>query len=126
MVRLGTAALAAYRMQLVDMFIREHLLLEWVMEGERFLRVHRGIAYFYHDDGAFLPFKGVPPEATFGRVKKFLLQLEGRLPSRYYLARCKVVIDPGFVGARLIGTFERKLVMEITVCLSENMLLTQV
>ena len=77
MVALFVAALVVYRMRLVDMFIREHVHLVWVMEGDRFLRVHNGMAYFYHDDGAFQPHKGVPPEATFGRVKRFLLRLEG-------------------------------------------------
>ncbi len=77
LVTLAAGALAVYRMRLVDMFMREHVLLLYIIEGERFLRVHKGIAYFYHGDGAFQPFKGVPPEATFGRVKLFLLRLEG-------------------------------------------------
>lgn len=49
--------------RLVDMFLREHVLLLWIMEGETYLRVHQGIVYFYHDDGAFQPWKGCPPEA---------------------------------------------------------------
>ena len=73
----ATKALAVYRMRLIDMFIRERVLLVYIMECTRYLRVHRGIAYFYHEDGAIQPFKGVSPEATFGRVKQFLLRLEG-------------------------------------------------
>jgi len=74
---LATGALAVYRMRMIDMFMREHVLLLYIMEGSRYMRVHRGVAYFYHEDGAFQPFKGVPPEATFGRVKEYLLRLEG-------------------------------------------------
>ncbi len=74
---LATGALAIYRMRLGDMFIREHVLLLWIIEGERFLRVHNGVCHLYHDEGAFQPYKGIPPEATFGRVKEWLLQLEG-------------------------------------------------
>ena len=77
LVRVAMGALAIYRMRIVDLFIREHVLLLYIIEGGRHMRVHRGICYFYHDDGAFQAYKGVPPEGTFARVKKFLLQLEG-------------------------------------------------
>ena len=40
------------------------------------MRAHNGHCYLYCD-GAFQPYKGIPPEATFGRVKEFLLRLEG-------------------------------------------------
>lgn len=49
--------------RLVDMFLREHVLLLWIIEGETYLRAHGGIVYFFHDDGAFMPWKGCPPEA---------------------------------------------------------------
>ncbi len=77
MVRLAAAALAICRMRLIDLFMREHVLLLWIIEGGCFLRVHRGICYLYHEDGAFLSYKAIPPESTFYRVKQFLLQLEG-------------------------------------------------
>jgi hypothetical protein len=46
------------------MFMREHVLLLWIIEGETYMRAHNGIVYFYHDDGAFLSYRGCPPEAT--------------------------------------------------------------
>ena len=42
-IRLVCAALATYRLRLVDMFYREHVLLLWIIEGRRYLRVHAGI-----------------------------------------------------------------------------------
>jgi hypothetical protein len=59
------------------MFRREHALLFWTIEGGEYLRAHEGGCYLYHSDGAFVAYKGIPPEATFGRVKRYLLQLEG-------------------------------------------------
>ena len=82
--RLAVAALAVYRMRMIDMFIREHVMLLWIMEGEKYIRAHAGHCYIYHATGAFQAYKGIPPEATFGRVKDFLLVLEGifrRLPA---------------------------------------------
>ncbi len=76
-VRLVCAALSIYKMRLVDMFLREHVLLLWIIEGGRYMRAHDGTCYFYHDDGAFQMYRGVPPESTFSRVKSFLLELEG-------------------------------------------------
>ena len=58
--------------------IRDKLrLLLWVIEGRDYMRAHAGTCYLYDDDGAFVPYKGVPPEATFARVRDYLLQLEG-------------------------------------------------
>ncbi len=75
--RLVCAALSIYKMRLVDMFLREHVLLLWIIEGGRYMRAHDGTCFFYHDDGAFQTYRGVPPESTFSRVKAFLLELEG-------------------------------------------------
>jgi hypothetical protein len=50
-----------------------------VVEGEEFMRAHNGAAYLYDNIGAFVCYKGIPPESTFGRVKRFLLRLEGLL-----------------------------------------------
>ena len=77
LVKLGVAALAIYRMRLVDMFLREQVLLLWIIEGEDYMRAHCGTCYLYHNDGAFIAYKGLVPEDTFGRVKDFLLELEG-------------------------------------------------
>ena len=35
------------------------------------------MVYFLNDYAAFQPFTGLPPESTFGRVKEYLLHLEG-------------------------------------------------
>ena len=77
LIRLATAALAVYQMRLIDLTLREHVWLLWIFEGEDYLRVHSGIAFFYDDRGSFQAYKGIPPESTFGRVKTFLLHLEG-------------------------------------------------
>jgi hypothetical protein len=76
-VRIACAALSMYRMRLVDLFMREHVLLLWIIEGHRHLRVHDGVCFMYNDCGAFETYKGVPPEPVFTRVKQFLLILEG-------------------------------------------------
>ena len=34
----------------MDLYLREHITLPWVIEGEKFLRVHGGVVYFYHED----------------------------------------------------------------------------
>ena len=51
--RLACAALSLYRMRLVDLFFREHVMLVWIIEGGHRLRVHNGICYMYNDCGAF-------------------------------------------------------------------------
>ncbi len=76
-VRLGVAALAIYRLRPIDMGNREHCLILWIAEGGVSMRAHTGSCYIYNDCGAFLPYKGVPPETTLARMKEFLLQLEG-------------------------------------------------
>lgn len=76
-LRQAVAAVAIYRLRLVDMSIREHVLLLWIIEGGRSLRAHKGTLYCYHDVGAWLPWKGFPQEESLSRVKQFLLVLEG-------------------------------------------------
>ena len=51
--------------------------LIWMIEGQRHMRVHKGFMYVYDDDGCFLPFSGVPPEAVLQRVHAFFIYLEG-------------------------------------------------
>jgi hypothetical protein len=69
LIRLAVGALTVYRMRLIDMFVREHVHLLWIIEGEDHLRIHNGVCYFYNEQGAFTAYKGIPPESTFGRVK---------------------------------------------------------
>lgn len=90
--RLVMGVLAVYRMRTADMFLREQVLLMWIMAGGVHLRAHTGSCYFYHDDGAFVPYKGVPPENTFALVKTFLLELEGIF--RTLPAKCERANDP--------------------------------
>ena len=59
------------------MFLREHVMLLWIIEGDRYMRAHKGTCYIYEAFGAFQQYRGIPPEGTFHRVKSFLLQLEG-------------------------------------------------
>lgn len=77
MVRLAASALNVYRTRFTDIFVRDLVSLIWMIEGDRYIRAHRGVCYLYHSDGAFDPYNGVPPESTFYRLKKFLLKLEG-------------------------------------------------
>ena len=77
LVRLAAAAIHVYRTRFTDIFVRDLVGLLWIIEGNRYIRAHRGVCYLYHTDGAFEAFTGVPPESTFFRLKKFLLVLEG-------------------------------------------------
>ena len=77
MIRMAAAAITVYRTRYTDIFVHDFVGLIWIIEGERFLRAHRGVCYLYHDSGAFEAFNGVPPESTFHRLKNFLLKLEG-------------------------------------------------
>ena len=100
MVRLSAAAINVYRTRLTDIFVRDFVGLIWIIEGERYIRAHRGVCYLYHSEGAFDAYNGVPPESTFYRLKKTLLRLEGcftlchlqpsgpTLPSCERLSRC--------------------------------------
>ena len=75
-VRLITGATAVYRMRLSDMHIREQVLLLWIVEGGDHMRCHSGNLYFYAS-GAFSLHRGIPPQGTLARCKRFLLNLEG-------------------------------------------------
>ena len=77
MVRLTAAAINVYRTRLTDIFVRDFVGLVWIIEGDRYIRPHRGVCFLYHSDGSFDPYNGVPPESTFYRLKKTLLRLEG-------------------------------------------------
>ena len=77
LVRVVACACILPHMRLCDAYLREHIYLLWLMEGGRYLRVHNGQCFLYHDCGAFQVFRGSPPEQTVARVKEFILQLEG-------------------------------------------------
>ncbi|CAJ1459066.1 unnamed protein product, partial [Effrenium voratum] len=74
-VRLCVAALAVFRVRIVDVFMREHAFLLWIMQGNKQLRFHAGDCYLLHHSGAWQQYKGVPPDC--GLVQEFLMQLEG-------------------------------------------------
>ena len=40
------------------MFMREFVHLLWIIEGPKFMRAHAGNIFFYHPDGAFVPYRG--------------------------------------------------------------------
>ncbi|CAE7796366.1 unnamed protein product [Symbiodinium sp. CCMP2592] len=76
MLRLAVGAVSVYRLRLWGMHIREHVLLLWIVEGGEHMRCHGGNLYFYQH-GAFTVHRGIPPQATLARCKKFVLVLEG-------------------------------------------------
>ena len=57
--------------------LAETATVTWMLEGERHMRVHKGLLYIYDDDGSFLAFGGIPPEAVLHRVGAFFVCLEG-------------------------------------------------
>ena len=78
MVRIGAAALATYRARLSDrLFMGDNAFFLWLVEGDRFIRIHDGFCYIYNDNGAFMPYSGIPPQAVLVRLALFFSQLEG-------------------------------------------------
>ena len=77
LIRVAIATLVVYITRITDMVLREHVMLIWIIEGETFMRAHKGTCYIYEAAGAFVPYRGIPPKGTFHRVKNFLLELEG-------------------------------------------------
>ena len=78
LVRIGAAALAAYRARLSDrLFMGDNAFFLWLVEGDRFIRIHDGFCYIYNDNGAFMPYSGIPPQAVLARLALFFSQLEG-------------------------------------------------
>ncbi|CAE7478378.1 unnamed protein product [Symbiodinium sp. CCMP2592] len=51
--------------------------ITWMVEGDCHMRVHKGFLFIYDDDGCFMPFGGIPPEAVLHRVGDFFCCLEG-------------------------------------------------
>ena len=50
-------------------WVREYVHILWIIEGNRTLRAHGGVCFFY-TDGAFQAMRNFPPQATFRRVKE--------------------------------------------------------
>ncbi len=72
------AALATYRMRLIDISIRERVQLLWVICGGRLLRAHAGTAFYYNDClGCWEVFAGLLPERVYEEIRVCLLALEG-------------------------------------------------
>ncbi|CAE7264806.1 unnamed protein product [Symbiodinium sp. CCMP2592] len=72
-------------------------VLTW-MVGSRHMRVHRGFLYIYDDDGCFLPFGGIPPEAVLHRVHHFFVWLEDLQtfesePEQEFLSACRAATN---------------------------------
>ncbi|OLP88805.1 hypothetical protein AK812_SmicGene29789 [Symbiodinium microadriaticum] len=51
--------------------------ITWMVEGDRHMRVHKGFLFVYDDDGCFMPFGGILPEAVLRRIHDFFSCLEG-------------------------------------------------
>ena len=78
LTRLGAASLSAYRARLSErIFVGDSSFFLWLLEGDRCIRVHEGFCYIYNDNGAFLPYTGIPPQAVLLRVANFFGRLEG-------------------------------------------------
>ena len=76
LLRICVGALAVYRLRLTDVHVRELVMLLWIVEGDTHMRCHGGNLYFFHH-GAFTLHRGIPPEGTLARCKKYCLRLEG-------------------------------------------------
>ena len=78
MVRLGAAAVACCSARVGGrIFIGDNAFFLWLVEGDRFLRVHSGFCYIYNSNGAFQPYSGIPPQAVLFRICSFFTELEG-------------------------------------------------
>jgi len=65
MKRIVVGALALYRMRLSDISLREHVHLLWIICGERQLRCHDGVVFYYEAAlGYWEQFGGLLPQDT--------------------------------------------------------------
>lgn len=69
-----------------------HIL--WIIEGNRTMRAHGGVCYFY-TDGAFQAMRNFPPQATFRRVKESRRQ---RTTKQLSLVGRKFTLAPGVLA----------------------------
>ena len=70
------AASCVFDKRMGDLGVREHVLLLFIVDGDTHLRAHNGAVYQYAH-GAWTPFEGLVSDSALGRIKDFLLHLEG-------------------------------------------------
>ena len=76
--KLAVAALGMYRVRLIDINVRDHCHLLWILAGDSLLRGEDGMAREYNEDlGSFDAYHGFLRESTLSAVKLRLLCLEG-------------------------------------------------
>lgn len=74
---LAAGALCVEPMRPQAVCTHEEIQVLYLIESQRNLRAHNGVAYIYDPVGAWLPYSGLVPPSSLHRVKIFLLQLEG-------------------------------------------------
>ena len=57
----AVGALGLYRLRLVDLTIREHVLIFHIVEGREYVRANAGVLHFY-SNGSFVPYEGLIQE----------------------------------------------------------------
>ena len=63
---------------MTDFGTQEHVMILWIVLGDRYLRAHNGQAYYYASElGCWEVYGGLLPAEVFVEVKEFLLALEG-------------------------------------------------
>ncbi len=76
--RLACGALACFRMRLMDISLREHTHLLYIILGDTQLRAHDGRCYTYDQHlGHWQHYDGLLSESSMDYVKVYLLRLEG-------------------------------------------------
>ena len=65
----AVGAIVLHSLRLVDVTLREHVLVFYLIEGGSNARAHAGIMYTYYN-GAWVQFDGVVPEGALARIKK--------------------------------------------------------
>ena len=77
MKRLAIAAIHLYRQRMIDVTLRDHVHLLWIMFGMEKMRAHNGSCYYLNELGQLEQFAGLLPESIFDETKEFMLHLEG-------------------------------------------------
>ncbi len=76
--KLACGALACFRMRLLDISLREHTHLLYIILGDTQLRAHQGRCHTYDMYlGYWQHYDGLLSESSMDYVKRFLLRLEG-------------------------------------------------
>ena len=94
LLRVVTGALAAYRLRLTDLHVRELVMFLWIVEGDVHMRCHDGNIFFFRD-GAFRLHRGVPPQSTLARCKKIFLASGRHFQANGICATCDGRECPG-------------------------------